>query len=113
MSEAGWKKFESRIAARFGGRRRGAATSQNGAGKCDVVGADGWAIECKLLGRPGYQDLLDAALQAEKNADPEDIPVAIVKRKRDHDQNALVVMRLEKFLEWFVNVSVGEKECEE
>lgn len=97
----GWQKFEERIAEVFGGRRRGAATSEAGRGKSDVVGAEGWSIEVKLLARPCFQDLLDAACQAERNADDDEIPLAIVKRKGDHDINALVVMRLETFEEWF------------
>jgi hypothetical protein len=44
------------------------------------------------------------ASQAEKNAEqPGDIPVAVVKRLGGRDDNALVVMRLETFREFFVN----------
>jgi len=102
--QPGWQKFEERIAALFGGRRRGAATSRGGRGKSDVIGAEGWAIECKLLSRPSFQQLLDAARQAEKNRNaPYEIPIAIVKRNGDHDINSLVVMRLEMFREFFVS----------
>lgn len=104
----GWQKFEERVASVFGGRRRGAATSSAGKGKSDVIGADGWAVECKLLSRPGFQDCLNAALQAERNAATGEIPVAIVKRKGDHDVNALVVLRFETFQDWFVGQSSGE-----
>ncbi len=107
MTDAAWKAFERRIASVFGGRRRGADTRTGGKGKSDVI-APGWSVECKLYGRPNYQLLLDAALQAEANADcPDDIPVACVKRKGDHDANALVVMRLETFQEWFVGQGAG------
>jgi len=103
MPEPAWKVFERRIARVFGGKRRGAGTSTEGKGKTDIV-VPGWAIECKLLSRPGYADLLNAARQAEANADqPTDIPVAILKRKGDLDKHALVVMRLERFEEFFVN----------
>ena len=107
---AGWKAFEARIAARFGLRRRGAATSRRGDGLSDACREDGsdsphWAIECKLLGRPSFQQLLDAARQAEAAAEGvrtgHPTPLAIVKRKNDHDANALVVMRLEPWLEWY------------
>ena len=64
--------------------------------------ADGWAPECKLLGRPSFSDLLEACRQAEANAEPLQTPVAVVKRKRDRDTDALVVMRLESFREWFL-----------
>ena len=61
---------------------------------------DHYAVECKLLGRPGYQHLLDAAKQAEENAESHQEPIAIVKRKNACDQDALVVMRLPVFLDW-------------
>jgi hypothetical protein len=102
MSEPAWKVFERRIASRFNGIRRGAGTSQNGNGKTDVI-SPGWAIECKLLSRPSFQQMLDAARQAEKNVESiDDIPIAIVKRKGDNDDNAVVVIRLEVFQQWFV-----------
>jgi len=97
----GWKEFEARIAARFGGRRRGAQTSRDRCGLPDCIDTPGYAIECKLLGRPGYADLVAAARQAERAADPTELPVAVVKRKRAEDRDALVVLRLETFLDWF------------
>lgn len=99
MPDKAWKAFERRLAARFGGRRRGPDTAD---GKSDIV-VEGWAPEAKLLARPGYADLLNAARQAERNALNGEIPVAIIKRKGDLDNNALVVMRLETFSEWFIN----------
>lgn len=101
MPDAAWKAWERRVAAFFGGRRRGAYTgSRRDGGKSDVI-ARGFSIEAKLLGRPGYADLLDAARQAERAADPTELPVAVVKRKRAEDADALVVLRLETFLAWF------------
>ncbi len=99
MPDAAWKQFERRVAALFGGKRRGAA----GDGSSDVVHAF-WAPECKLLGRPSFSDLLAAAEQAETNAQPHHCPIAVVKRKLrgSPDTEALVVFRLETFLEWFV-----------
>lgn len=103
MSEPAWKDYERRIAKCFGGVRRGALTSRGGRGKTDII-APGWAIECKLLSRPGYQDLLNAARQAEANAEtPEEIPICVVKRKGDLDKDSLVVLRLETFKEFFIN----------
>ena len=46
--------------------------------------------------------MLDAARQSERNAEALQTPVAIVKRKRDQDRDALVIMRLETFCDWFV-----------
>lgn len=107
MPDAAWKQFERRMAALFGGERRGAHTSDSGHGRSDVILA-GWSIECKLLSRPAFQDLLDAARQAERNAEKAtDIPLAVVKRKGDHDENALAVMRLETFMEWFGKACLG------
>lgn len=104
MPNQPWKSFERRCAAIFpGASRRGAYTGDGRKGKPDLVCA-GWSVECKLLARAGYQDLLDAARQAESNKEKEtDIPIAIVKRKGDLDRDSLVIMRLETFREYFIN----------
>ncbi len=113
MAEKAWKVFERRVAAIFGGQRRGAQTSTNRRGKTDVIGAPGWAIECKLYKDPDYDVLLGAARQAEKNREsPTDIPIGVVKRLGGHDSNALVVMRLETFQEYFVNEPATEPNLE-
>lgn len=100
MPDAAWKAFERRIAAFFGGQRRGADFRGANGGKSDVI-ARGFSIECKLLGRPSYADLLEAARQAEASASAIELPIAVVKRKRAQDSDALVVLRLETFLDWF------------
>ena len=65
-----------------------------------------------MLGRPSFGQLLDACNQAEAAADRvvggSPLPIAVVKRKRDHDVNALVVMRWETWLEWY-GPSLGEE----
>lgn len=99
---AGWQKFEERIARLFGGRRRGAATSRGRQGLNDVVGAPGWSVECKLLARPSYADLLSGCRQAEAAAADDELPVCVTKRKNALDDDALVVMRLATFREWFL-----------
>ena len=102
MTDKAWKQFERRICEKFGGKRRGAYVHDGIHSKNDCV-AHGWSIEAKLLKRPHYQSMLDACKQAEQNRESKwDIPVAIVKRKNDHDVNALVCMRLEEFARWFV-----------
>ena len=102
MPDKSWKAFERRMAKLFpNGRRRGADTGSESGGKSDII-CDWWAPECKLLSRPNFSDLLEAARQAERNAKDSQIPVAIVKRKQDRDSNALVVMRLEVFGDWFL-----------
>ena len=99
MPDKSWKAFERRIAKRFpSGRRRGPDTH---GGKSDIV-CDGFAPECKLLGRPSFSAMLDAARQSERNAQDLQAPIAIVKKKGHRDRDALVVMRLEEFCQWFI-----------
>ena len=101
MTDKAWKAFERRIAKIFGGKRRGAHTSDGKKGKSDII-KDGFSIECKLLARPTRQQMFDACLQAERNAESIlDIPLAIVKKKYDRDGDALVIMRLETFRDHF------------
>ena len=99
MSDKAWKAWERTVAAIFGGTRRGADTRGPDAGKSDVIHSH-FSIECKLLGAPGYADLLAACRQAEANAEPGQEPIAIVKRKNKRVEDALVVYRLPVFEAW-------------
>ena len=101
MADASWKSFERRVARIFGGKRRGPDFRGANGGKSDVI-AEGWAVECKLLGRPTYGQMLAACKQAEGYATDGQIPVAIVKRKYRDDVDAIVCMRLDVFREWFI-----------
>ena len=106
-----WKNFESRIAKIFGGKRRGAYVSDGQSGKNDVVSEngsplEGWSIELKLNKRPTYQLMFDACIQAENSVEVfTDIPIAIIKKnhKGIKDKDSLVIMRLEKFREFFID----------
>lgn len=103
MADKSWKQFERRIAQYFGGARRGAGTRDGHGGKDDVIHSH-FSIECKLV-KKIHKSMIDAAIeQAERNALPHQEPIAILKEngrgKRDLD--ALVVMRLETFLDWRV-----------
>jgi hypothetical protein len=102
MADRAWKAFERRVARLFGGRRRGPDTRDVDAGKSDVCGVPGFAIEC-ALGRKytGYTAMLEKARQAERNARDHELPVAVLKAPRIADTDALVVMRLPTFLAWF------------
>lgn len=100
-----WQKWEGFIAGVFGGRRRGPGTRGPRGGENDVV-APGWSIECKLLARPTYQELLKACEQAEAAAGPDEQPVAVVRRKGDPKWDALVVYRLKTFRDWHLGISV-------
>ena len=106
-----WKSFELRVSKWFGGRRRGADfRGFSGAGKNDII-VDGWSPECKLLGRPSFQDCLNAAKQAEAAKENlADIAVAIVKRKGDDDADSLFIMRKNEFLSNFVSVKQVKEE---
>jgi hypothetical protein len=106
MPDASWKSYERTVSMLFHGKRRGAYTGANGQGKSDII-KTGWAIECKLLSRIGWQDCLDAVAQAKANTEkPDDIAVAVIKRKGDHYDHCLVVMELHDFVERFVNEEV-------
>ncbi len=109
MADKAWKAFERAIAAVFGGVRRGADfRRREGGGKSDVI-HDNWSIECKLSARPTYSLIYGACLQAERQAEHEfQCPVAVVKKTRVPMRNALVVMRLETFREWFIGGMVRE-----
>jgi len=93
MHPSSWKGFERRIAKQLGGKRRGPDYGGIEGGKTDII-IEGLAVECKLLSRVSWGDFLGAVVQAEKAAQPGEIPMAIVKKKRAEDRDALVVMRL-------------------
>ena len=61
---ATWKAFELRVAKWFGGQRRGADFQRLGLGQNDVI-KEGFSIECKLLKRPSFGEILAATKQAE------------------------------------------------
>ena len=101
MADKSWKQWERAVAKLVGGKRRGPDFRGEDGGKNDIIHPH-FSIECKLLSRPSYGHLLDAALEAERNAKPDQEPVAIVKRKGRSCLvgDALVVMRLETWLQW-------------
>jgi hypothetical protein len=94
-----WKAWERRVAALFGGKRRGPGTGFgfSGEGKSDVE-HEVFAIECKLYSRPTYGVMLEGVHQSERNSEGK-VPLLIMRRKRDRWQDAMVCMRLETFLE--------------
>ena len=103
--DAGWKQFERRIAKLIGAgdpavRRRGPDVSDADGGKTDII-HPGFGVECKLLGRSGHRDILEAVRQAERNSEDTQTPIAIVKRKHDLDLDSIVAMRLGTWLEWY------------
>jgi len=104
MTDKSWKAFERRICKLFGGERRGADYADQSGGKSDCINTNGFNIELKLLKRPTYQQMFDACVQAENSTKSIiDIPIAIVKKNKQglKDKDALVIMRLETFLDFF------------
>lgn len=116
MASKSWKAWELRVAKLFGCKRRGPDFRGEHGGKDDLT-HDRYAVEVKLLGRPCFADLLAACNQAEQASQipikirgkdevveriewQEREPIAIVKRLRDKDADALVCMRLETWLQW-------------
>ena len=103
MADKAWKAWERTVASWLGGARRGAQFRSPNGGTNDVV-HDAWSIECKLLGRPSFSDLLEACRQAEKSADhPAQCPVAFVKKKNGRNDDALVIMRAATWRQWYGN----------
>lgn len=99
MTDKTWKALERRICKIFSGTRRGADyVDEHGKGKNDCVGTDGWSIEIKYMLRPQFSTIEEDVRKAEERKEhPDDIPIAIMKRKRARDGDALVCIRLEVF----------------
>jgi hypothetical protein len=97
------------VASVVGGKRRGPQTQDgDGGGLSDIkdvpsmdVHIPSMSIECKLLGAPGYMQMLAATRQAESAASDGEMPIAFIKKKYVPNSDALVVIRLEVFEEFF------------
>jgi len=101
-----WKSVELRIAAILGGKRRGADTRSDNAGKSDII-KPGWSVEVKHSKKPSFGLMLEAIDQAERNRPkPDDIPIAVIHKERQEYADSLVVMRLSTFSELFANPSI-------
>lgn len=104
MPDKLWKQAERQVAKWFpGARRRGADFRGEDKGKSDIV-CPGWAIEVKSLTTITYSKIRDAVLQAETNrSNDAEIPIAVIHKNGDRYADALVVMRLETFADFFIN----------
>jgi hypothetical protein len=100
-----WKVVENKILAYWGVRRRGAYVRGERGGKPDSPDSlVGWAVEVKHTKRPQWNKIVDAVQQSEINAPSNnDIPVAVIHQEGTSYKDSLVVMRLEKFAEFFIN----------
>ena len=98
MTDKSWKAVERRLCKIFGGKRRGADYADARGGKNDCVDTPGWSIEIKHMLRPQFKLIEEDVQKAEQRKEhPDDIPIAIMKRKRTPDKDALVCIRLEVF----------------
>lgn len=95
--------FERFICRLFGGKRRGPDfRDDEGKGKNDCIQTPGYSIECKNWKSPYFKMMVEEAIRAENRREcPNDIPVAIIKKKFNPNEDALVVMRLFTFLDYF------------
>ncbi len=99
MTDKSWKAVERRLCKIFGGKRRGADyVDERGMGKNDCVDCKGWSIEIKHMLRPQFKLIEQDVRKAEERKEhKDDIPIAIMKRKRSRDADAIVCIRLEVF----------------
>jgi len=67
-------------------------------GSCDLI-SDWLAIEAFQRDIPGY--LKDEMIQAERMADHKHLPITVWREKYQPDTDALVIMRLSDFVDWF------------
>ena len=89
--------YEKRLANRYKGER----IIDQSEGDCDVVSA--WlCIEGFQRNIPGYiKDNLHQALLAAQRRDWKHLPIVIWREKYKGDDEALVIMRVKDFDEWF------------
>ena len=98
MTDKSWKAVERRLCKIFGGKRRGADFGSAETGKNDCIECDGWSIEIKHMLRPSFGIIEEDVRKAEERKEhKDDIPIAIMKRKRSRDKDAIVCIRLEVF----------------
>lgn len=96
MPDKAWKAFEREIAKRFHGKRAG-PTGKEGP---DVIHPL-WAPECKTR-KKLPRLLVDAMDQAVHNSPPGKVPLVILHQAHDEFDQALVIIRLQDFEDWFV-----------
>lgn len=92
-----WKRDERMLAARIGGQR----VPVNGRGESSDIEHPWLAVECKRR-KDVPQWLTDAMKQAKLgNVNGDKLPVVLVHQAGKAYDNALVVMALSDFQEWF------------
>ena len=96
-----WKKFELWCSKYIGGERRGADYGCATGGKNDII-HDWLSVECKYGARITYALIQQALRQAERAANPDQLPIAIVKKKGDSNEDAVVCINIKWFRDWFL-----------
>jgi hypothetical protein len=97
-----WKSVERAIARFLGGEREPVSGRQRGYGP--DVSHEALAIECKSWARlpERVREALERAAQwAARRGEPGKLPIAVIHGVRSPMGRALVVMRLEEFVEQF------------
>jgi len=109
-----WKPWEGLVSKLLGGDgRRGPKTGDEENKHSDIMHPY-LAVECKLYSRIGFAKMLAAAIQAEESVEARDEgkePIAVIKIKGAKWQNALVVQRLETYLDWHGPDNIDRAEC--
>ena len=98
MSDRAWKAWERTLARLLGGRR----VPITGRARGDVpdISHPWLAIEAKVRREIPFW-LEDALRQAEASAGPTQPPIAVIHKHRTAHGQALVVLRLRDWLDWF------------
>lgn len=94
MPDKAWKQSERVIGKRMGGRRGRCSVS----GGADIEGVPMFSIECKLTSRPPKY-LLDAILEAERHAENNQIPIAVIHPKGARHDKDIVCVRLKDWID--------------
>jgi hypothetical protein len=98
-NRARWKAAERELAERIGGRR--VPVSGRGRGDVPDVSHPWMSVEAKSWSRMPER-VVDALRQAEAaNTDGSKLPVALIHGNGERYDNALVVLRLSDFMDWF------------
>ncbi|MDD3494258.1 MAG: hypothetical protein PHZ19_12260 [Candidatus Thermoplasmatota archaeon] len=102
MATRYWKEHEKRTSKAFGGRRVSSPWRKGP----DSEG-DWYVAECKAR-KLLPQWLVNAVMQAVRDAKDGQLPIAVLHQKHQRSENDLVVMRRRDFEAWFGNGQVPE-----
>ena len=113
MADKNWKRCEREIAKFFpGAKRRGANFGDKDGGKSDLI-MPGWSVEIKNSSRPTFSLMVSAVAQAERSREhPDDIPVAVIHKVGTPYKDSLVILRMEPFQDFVINLITQDKENE-